>query len=402
MKTPSGTAARSSVVAARVVLIRARQDFGNLRLAWSAAGLPDKPRMEGVLCGLPCVAVVVDAGGKPLRVPTLFLSHVALCSDSVMGDTARSYGEALVSWLRFLNRKRVPLARVNEETIGLYRAELRHGPSRHGPRPCALATARHRLAVAVQFHRWGQRTGGLPTPLGEFLIEFDQDQRAMKGATRQFPRGAFPVPTDERLPQLLGAGEVRKVLDLAPQPYRLMFRWAVTTGFRRFEVASLLLSDLPEGRSAGAEAEGLVQFDLMRKGGRLCSVYVPAQLLEETWWYVLTERTRGASSDEPSVFLTRRGVPVSRSTLSKVFRRCADAAGSTATLHHLRHTFATNVLRVLDAFERDVEPMNSIKTLQVLLGHATVRSTEIYLRALHADSAAVAEMLGYLYGDTVF
>jgi len=355
-----------------------------------------------LLCGLPCVAVVVDASGNPLRVPTLFLSHVALSSESVMGDTARSYGEALVSWLRFLNVKRVPFDRVNEETIGLYRAELRHGPSRHGSRPCALATARHRLAVAVQFHRWGQRTGNLPTRLGEFLVEFDRDQRSMKGTARQFRRGAFPVPADERLPQLLSAGEVRKVLDLAPQPYRLMFRWAVTTGFRRFEVISLLLSDLPEGRSADAEVEGLVQFDLMRKGGRLCSVYAPAQLLEETWWYVMTERPRGGSSDEQSVFLTRRGLPVSRSTLSRVFRRCADAAGSKATLHHLRHTFATNVLRVLEAFERDDAPMNSIKTLQVLLGHATVRSTEIYLRALHADSAAVAEMLGYLYGDTVF
>ncbi len=117
---------------------------------------------------------------------------------------------------------------------------------------------------------------------------------------------------------------------------------------------------------------------------------------------MLTERPRNASSDESSVFLTRRGEPVSRSTLSRVFRRCADAAGSKATLHHMRHTFAANVLRVLDAFERDVEPMNSIKTLQVLLGHATVRSTEIYLRALHADSTTVAQMLGYLYGDTVF
>jgi integrase len=210
------------------------------------------------------------------------------------------------------------------------------------------------------------------------------------------------MPADERLPRLLTAGEVRKLLDLAPQPYRLMFRWAVTTGFRRFEVSGLRLSDLPEDSASGPEAESLVQFDLVRKGGRLCGVYAPAQLLDETWWYVQTERPRSAQTGEQPVFLTRWGLPVSRSNLSRVFRRCADAAGSKATLHHLRHTFATNVLKVLDGFERDVEPMNSIKTLQVLLGHATVRSTEIYLRALYADSAAVAEVLGYLYGDTVF
>lgn len=381
--------------------IPARLEFGNLQSAWSAAGLSGKPPVQGAVCGLPCVAVVVGADGVPLRVPNLFLAHVALCSESVMGDTARSYGESLVCWLRFLKERRIPLDQVTEESLGIYRAELRHGSSRHAAKSCSLATAHHRLAVAVQFHRWGQRTGSMPTSLGEFLAEFERDRRSASGGDRRARQGAFSLPADERLPQLLGSGEVRQVLEAAPLPYRLMFRWAVTTGFRRFEVIGLRLSDLPEGRLADAEVEGLVKFDLTRKGGRLCSVYAPVPLLEETWWYVVTERPRAASLDEQSVFLTRRGLPVSRSTLSRVFRRCADAAGSKATLHHLRHTFAANVLRVLEAFERNAEPMNSLKTLQVLLGHATLRSTEVYLRALQADSAAVADMLGYLYGDTV-
>lgn len=400
MKPPRRLAAALNDVAARVVPIRARQDFGHLQPAWSAAGLNGTPPVQGVLCGLPCVAVIVDAAGMPLRVPNLFLAHVALCSESVTGDTARSYGEALVSWLRFLNQRRIQLDQVTEETLGIYRAELRHGPSRVATKPCSLATARHRLAVAMQFHRWGQRTGSMPSHLGEFLAAFERNRRSGAG-DRRAQRGAFFLPTDERLPQILGAGEVRRVLDAAPLPYRLMFRWAVTTGFRRFEVTGLRLADLPEARSAEAAAEGLVKFDLTRKGGRLCSVYAPAPLLEETWWYVLTERPRPASPDERSVFLTRRGLPVSRSTLSKVFRCYANAVGSTATLHHLRHTFASNVLRVLEAFERDADPMNPLKTLQVLLGHGTLRSTEVYLRALHADSAAVADMLGYLYGDVV-
>jgi len=383
------------------VPIRARLEFGNLPSAWSAAGLSGKPPIQGTVCGLPCVSVVVGADGVPLRAPNLFLAHVALCSDSVMGDTARSYGESLVCWLRFLREKRIPLDQATEESLGIYRAELRHGSPRHAAKPCSLATAHHRLAVAVQFHRWGQRTGTMPTSLGEFLAEFDRDRRSASGGNRSARQGPFSLPADERLPQILGSGEVRQLLEAAPLPYRLMFRWAVTTGFRRFEVTGLRLSDLPEGRSGDAEVEGLVKFDLTRKGGRLCSVYAPAPLLEETWWYVLTERPRAALRNQQSVFLTRRGLPVSRSTLSRVFRRYADAAGSKATLHHLRHTFAANVLRVLEAFERDAEPVNSLKTLQVLLGHATLRSTEIYLRAIEADSAAVADMLGYLYGDTV-
>lgn len=44
-------------------------------------------------------------------------------------------------------------------------------------------------------------------------------------------------------------------------------------------------------------------------------------------------------------------------------------------------------------------PMNSIKTLQVLLGHANIATTEIYLRAVEANSDAVLDALDFLYGS---
>jgi site-specific recombinase XerD len=45
--------------------------------------------------------------------------------------------------------------------------------------------------------------------------------------------------------------------------------------------------------------------------------------------------------------------------------------------------------------------MNSLKTLQVMLGHASVESTDLYLQAMETSSDAVMEALGYLYGASL-
>lgn len=141
--------------------------------------------------------------------------------------------------------------------------------------------------------------------------------------------------------------------------------------------------------------------DVRRKGGKTMTVAVPSRLVEETNWYVAIERPKIVDSENSHVFIGDRGRPISRQNLSKVFRKCADAIGSTATLHHLRHTFAVSVLHSLNHYEGDGQPMNSIKCLQVLLGHASIETTQIYLQALSMSSDAVREALDYLYGGTI-
>lgn len=70
------------------------------------------------------------------------------------------------------------------------------------------------------------------------------------------------------------------------------------------------------------------------------------------------------------VFLNNRGEPLSRQGLWKIIKELARKAGirKHITPHTLRHTFATHML------ERGAD----IRTIQVLLGHSSISSTQVY------------------------
>jgi integrase len=244
--------------------------------------------------------------------------------------------------------------------------------------------------VAVQFHKWCQRNDA-PTPLGAFL-----EDPSLCGRTLA-PR------VIRRHPRLLGMDEVRALLSFVRPTYKLAFRWALVTGLRRFELAMLRCSVLPRPETLPFQEDGLAKVQINRKGGRELTAYVPISLVEETQWYVITERCDPCPGFEDYLFIGRRGRPLSRTSLSREFRRCADLIGSDATLHHLRHTYAVNVLRLLDktGSEKVGNAKNSLKTLQVLMGHSRCETTEIYLRAMDVTSEAVVNALGYLYGASV-
>lgn len=72
-----------------------------------------------------------------------------------------------------------------------------------------------------------------------------------------------------------------------------------------------------------------------------------------------------------------------------------------APLHHLRHTFAVHVLRILESKANDGEELNSIKALQILLGHARIETSEIYLKAYQISGGATIAALDFLYGATL-
>ncbi|KHA76964.1 hypothetical protein NC77_18625 [Janthinobacterium lividum] len=59
------------------------------------------------------------------------------------------------------------------------------------------------------------------------------------------------------------------------------------------------------------------------------------------------------------------------------------------------------VLARLQKYENEGDPINALKSLQILMGHASLETTEIYLDAMEVTSDAVAETLGYLYGASL-
>ena len=89
-------------------------------------------------------------------------------------------------------------------------------------------------------------------------------------------------------------------------------------------------------------------------------------LLED---YLATVRP-ALAKDRPELFLARDGTPLTRQALWTLIKKHGRAAGITSPLspHVLRHSFATHLL------EKGLD----IRSIQLLLGHEDIRTTEIY------------------------
>jgi integrase len=86
------------------------------------------------------------------------------------------------------------------------------------------------------------------------------------------------------------------------------------------------------------------------------------------------------------VFCGPTGEPLNDSALRRRFSRCRDAAGlPPLPFHHLRHTFATLAIRGLDP-----------ATVQSLLGHSKITTTERYLHARPLNE--LAERMDAIFG----
>lgn len=185
----------------------------------------------------------------------------------------------------------------------------------------------------------------------------------------------------QRLPVVLSADEVRRLL-AAPagdSPValrdRAMLEVLYATGARASEVVTLG-RDSVDLAMRYARVFGKGRKERIVPLGRACVEALRAYL----------ERGRPALArlrDSPEMFLSRRGRPLRRERLWAIVRRAALAAGISKRVspHTLRHSFATHLL----------EGGADLRVVQEMLGHANVKTTELYthldasrLRSVHA------------------
>ena len=164
---------------------------------------------------------------------------------------------------------------------------------------------------------------------------------------------------EHRLPNILSKAEVKKILDsVANEKHRVMLSLVYGCGLRRSEVLELLPSDIDHDRK-------LLQVR-QAKGFKDRVVPLSDKMIQMLDQYILHYK--------PDKYLFGGQVSGSRyspSSLDKIFRTALLKAGikkNDISLHGLRHSYATHLL----------EAGTDLRYIQVLLGHKSSRTTEIY------------------------
>ncbi len=168
----------------------------------------------------------------------------------------------------------------------------------------------------------------------------------------------FPkVP--HHLPEILGAEEVRRLLEaVEPPKYRAILMAAYGAGMRIHEACALHTTDIDSQRGVIHIREG--------KGRRDRLVMLSPVLLT-----ALREYWKLYRPAPPVLFPGEKpGTYVSHKAVRQALRAATSKTGITkrVTPHSLRHAFATHLL----------EEGADIRTIQVLLGHGSIRSTARY------------------------
>ncbi|AGP37817.1 site-specific recombinase [Sorangium cellulosum] len=170
-----------------------------------------------------------------------------------------------------------------------------------------------------------------------------------------------------RLPKVLSFDEIALLIEAPEQGTfkglrdRAMLHVMYAAGLRVSEVVRLKLSDI-ERRKGIVTALG--------KGGKRRLVPLGEPALAAIDAYLEVRATHPRSAATQVLFLSPRGGPLTRQAVWKLLGGYARAVGiaKPSSPHKLRHSFATHLL----------EGGADLRSVQALLGHANVVTTEIY------------------------
>lgn len=185
-----------------------------------------------------------------------------------------------------------------------------------------------------------------------------------------------------RLPIILSRAEVRLLIQAVQHPVRRMLLIALYAfGFRITEGLWLLTEDI--------DSQRLMVWARNAKGARDRGVPLPRPVLARLRRYWKTERPASSSKH---LFVSDNTVGlIDASTIQKTFAAALKQTGihKKATPHTLRHSYATHL----------VEAGVSLRTVQQLLGHKSLRTTEVYMHVTQASLEKVQEVVDALMAD---
>ena len=212
------------------------------------------------------------------------------------------------------------------------------------------ATLARRIVSIRAFTYWAASRGWIPSDIGSDL--------------------AIPK-AHKTLPEVLNHSQTQIVLDAIvakagedPTPINIrdlaMIEVLYATGIRVSEICGLNLRDIDWERNT---------LLVLGKGDkeRVVPIGLPALAAVKNWLSTGRSEFANANSDD-AVFLGSRGKRIDQRTVREVVYDAMEAIGSHMSPHGLRHTAATHLL----------EGGADLRTVQEILGHSSLATTQIY------------------------
>lgn len=288
------------------------------------------------------------------------LDHTAFVNSrrderSLGHHTLRAYAQDLRTFARFTKAHHLsdPLSK---DDILAYHRHLRDDL---GAKP---ATIERRLVTLKSYFAWREdRNSALPSPFADVRISVKIPRR-------------LPRPIDrEVLSAVLQAGEraiaaqsTRSANDAAPVLQDgvtlLIIKLLIVTGLRISELTNVKVQDVSQDGG---------QILVRGKGSKERIVFVPNRELQEEFQRHCKTRSEKGSIKSP-LFLNTVGRRLRSATFRKRLRALSKRLGIEPHLtpHRFRHSAATLL----------IEEGIDIRMVQALLGHANLKTTEIYVR----------------------
>ena len=207
-----------------------------------------------------------------------------------------------------------------------------------------------------------------------------------EGDRKDDPTSKLDAPKVQRdVPDVLTREEGDQLLQVCSDDPRLtcLLELLYGAGLRVSELVSLRLGNLPRRRMGRWETREMI---IRGKGGkeRLCPLGAPALLALRNWLELRDGDKHGTGSGDflfPSRgklgYLTRRRLAQMLETLAIK----AGLAPSRVHPHALRHAYATHLL----------QGGADLRSVQTLLGHADIATTQIYTHVLTDELAELLE-----------
>jgi len=281
-----------------------------------------------------------------------FLAYLEL-ERNLSANTVAAYARDLADFENFLREGGIAsFEEVGPEEIMSFLAELR-------ARGLSARSVARKLSALKTFYRYLELERGLArNPL--LLVEGPK-----------LPRTLPKVLTVEEVERLIKAPDLSTPQGLRD---RAMLETLYATGMRVSELVRLTFAQL--NLSAGfVRVYGKGAKERLIPLGDLAREYLERYLREAR--PILSQ-----GRDTPFVFLNRHGQPLTRQRFWQIIKDYARRVGITSEIspHVLRHSFATHLL------ERGAD----LRAVQMMLGHASLATTQIYthldvgnLRAVH-------------------